>query len=69
MRSLFFFRLRGGVVIIEAVPKSPAGKILRRLLNDTKGLLVHVVSSFASYTSLSLTLFRSQYEDKIRAKL
>ena len=56
-------------MIIEAVPKSPAGKILRRLLNDTKGLLVHVVSSFASYTSLSLTLFRSQYEDKIRAKL
>lgn len=36
-------RIRGGFVIIDAVPKSPAGKILRRMLKDTKGHLVHVV--------------------------
>ncbi|GAA5908318.1 uncharacterized protein JCM6883_004345 [Sporobolomyces salmoneus] len=34
--------IRGGFVIIEQVPKSPAGKILRRLLNDTKGHHVQV---------------------------
>ncbi|KAK4703654.1 hypothetical protein P7C70_g2558, partial [Phenoliferia sp. Uapishka_3] len=34
--------IRGGFVIVEVVPKSPAGKILRRLLKDTKGHLVHV---------------------------
>jgi hypothetical protein len=28
--------------MVEAVPKSPAGKILRRLLNDTKGHHVQV---------------------------
>ena len=27
-------RLRGGVEIIDAVPKSPSGKILRRVLTD-----------------------------------
>ena len=27
-------RLRGGVEFIEAVPKSPSGKILRRLMRD-----------------------------------
>jgi acyl-coenzyme A synthetase/AMP-(fatty) acid ligase len=27
-------QLRGGVVIIEAIPKSPSGKILRRVLRD-----------------------------------
>jgi len=40
--SSFRCRIRGGFVIVEAVPKSPAGKILRRLLKDTKGHLVHV---------------------------
>jgi acyl-coenzyme A synthetase/AMP-(fatty) acid ligase len=29
-------RLRGGVVIIAQVPKSPSGKILRRFLKDMK---------------------------------
>jgi acyl-coenzyme A synthetase/AMP-(fatty) acid ligase len=27
-------RFRGGVVIIDAIPKSPSGKILRRLLRE-----------------------------------
>lgn len=27
-------RLRGGVYFIDVVPKSPSGKILRRLLRD-----------------------------------
>lgn len=27
-------RLRGGVVLVDAVPKSPAGKILRKVLRD-----------------------------------
>ncbi|GAA5870327.1 hypothetical protein JCM16303_001965 [Sporobolomyces ruberrimus] len=34
--------IRGGFVIVEAVPKSPAGKILRRMLKDTKGHHVQV---------------------------
>jgi len=34
--------IRGGFVIVPAIPKSPAGKILRRLLKDTKGNLIHV---------------------------
>jgi 4-coumarate--CoA ligase len=29
-------------MIVEAVPKSPAGKILRRMLKDTKGTLITV---------------------------
>ncbi|GAA5909877.1 acyl--CoA ligase [Sporobolomyces salmoneus] len=32
--------IRGGFVFIEAVPKSPSGKILRRLMGDVKGHLV-----------------------------
>lgn len=27
-------RLRGGVIFIDAIPKSPAGKILRKVLRD-----------------------------------
>lgn len=27
-------RLRGGVVLVDAVPRSPAGKILRKMLRD-----------------------------------
>lgn len=27
-------KLRGGVVLVEAIPKSPAGKILRKVLRD-----------------------------------
>ncbi|GAA5850032.1 hypothetical protein JCM8547_000987 [Rhodosporidiobolus lusitaniae] len=34
--------IRGGFVLSEVVPKSPAGKILRRLLKDTKGVHVSV---------------------------
>ncbi|BGP12746.1 hypothetical protein JCM10213v2_000663 [Rhodosporidiobolus nylandii] len=34
--------IRGGFVLCEVVPKSPAGKILRRLLKDTKGVEVQV---------------------------
>ncbi|GAA5922980.1 uncharacterized protein JCM15063_003488 [Sporobolomyces koalae] len=34
--------IRGGFVVVEAIPKSPAGKILRRLLKDTKGHHVQV---------------------------
>jgi acyl-coenzyme A synthetase/AMP-(fatty) acid ligase len=30
-------RLRGGVRVINAIPKSPSGKILRRLLRDEAG--------------------------------
>lgn len=58
-------------MIVEAVPKSPAGKILRRLLKDTKGHLVHVVSKlFLEVRTLS-DFFRAgfQYEEKVRAKL
>lgn len=29
-------------MLVEAVPKSPAGKILRRLLKDTKGTSITV---------------------------
>lgn len=58
-------------MIVEAVPKSPAGKILRRLLKDTKGHLVHVVSKlFLEVRTLS-DFFRAgfKYEEKVRAKL
>ncbi|BGO92933.1 hypothetical protein NBRC10512_006050 [Rhodotorula toruloides] len=34
--------IRGGFVLVDAVPKSPAGKILRRLLKDCKGHNVSV---------------------------
>ncbi|GAA5980583.1 hypothetical protein JCM10908_001696 [Rhodotorula pacifica] len=34
--------VRGNFVVVEAVPKSPAGKILRRMLKDTKGTLITV---------------------------
>ncbi|GAA5994986.1 uncharacterized protein JCM10292_004470 [Rhodotorula paludigena] len=34
--------IRGGFVLVDAVPKSPAGKILRRLLKDCKGVHVQV---------------------------
>lgn len=27
-------KLRGGVVIVESIPKSPSGKILRKVLRD-----------------------------------
>lgn len=27
-------KLRGGVVLVDAIPKSPAGKILRKILRD-----------------------------------
>ncbi|CEQ38933.1 SPOSA6832_00422, partial [Sporobolomyces salmonicolor] len=37
-----WFRVRGGFVIVDAVPKSPAGKILRRLLKDSMGHHVQV---------------------------
>jgi len=35
-------RIRGGFVLVDAVPKSPAGKILRRMLKDCKGHEVQV---------------------------
>jgi len=34
--------LRGNVVFVDAVPKSPSGKILRRLLKDVKGRDVEI---------------------------
>ncbi|GAA5976868.1 hypothetical protein JCM11641_000895 [Rhodosporidiobolus odoratus] len=34
--------IRGGFVLCETIPKSPAGKILRRLLKDAKGVEVQV---------------------------
>ncbi|CAN6610613.1 hypothetical protein TRVA0_004S02894 [Trichomonascus vanleenenianus] len=34
-------RLWGGLVVLEAIPKSPSGKILRRTLRDGKGFKVH----------------------------
>ncbi|BGP44796.1 hypothetical protein JCM10450v2_000610 [Rhodotorula kratochvilovae] len=34
--------IRGGFVLVEQVPKSPAGKILRRMLKDCKGVEVQV---------------------------
>ncbi|GAA6032797.1 hypothetical protein JCM8097_000793 [Rhodosporidiobolus ruineniae] len=34
--------IRGGFVICESIPKSPAGKILRRMLKDTKGAELQV---------------------------
>lgn len=35
-------RIRGGFILTDIVPKSPAGKILRRMLKDTKGTEVQV---------------------------
>lgn len=37
---LTLLRLQGNVVFVQQVPKSPSGKILRRLLKDTKGVEV-----------------------------
>ncbi|GAA6001899.1 hypothetical protein JCM10207_002369 [Rhodosporidiobolus poonsookiae] len=34
--------IRGGFILCETIPKSPAGKILRRLLKETKGTEVQV---------------------------
>jgi 4-coumarate--CoA ligase len=31
-------RLRGGVQVVDAIPKSPSGKILRRLVRDKVGV-------------------------------
>lgn len=36
--ALMTCRLRGNIVFVPQIPKSPAGKILRRLLKDTKGV-------------------------------
>jgi 4-coumarate--CoA ligase len=30
-------RLRGGIQVIDAIPKNPSGKILRRLLRERSG--------------------------------
>lgn len=35
-----YVRLRGNVVFVRQIPKSPAGKILKRLLKDTEGVEV-----------------------------
>lgn len=40
--SLLHNRIRGNFVIVDQIPKSPSGKILRRLLKDTKGNFVKV---------------------------
>lgn len=34
--------IKGGFVLVEAIPKSPSGKILRRTLKDTNGIEVQV---------------------------
>lgn len=34
------YRLVGGLVFVQQIPKAPTGKILRRLLKDTKGVEV-----------------------------
>ncbi|KAH8927265.1 acetyl-CoA synthetase-like protein [Atractiella rhizophila] len=39
-RTVHYKWPRGGLVFVEAIPKSPSGKILRRLLKDTKGVEV-----------------------------
>lgn len=33
-RAASYKKLRGGVVFVEAIPKSPAGKILRKVLRE-----------------------------------
>lgn len=33
-RLVYYKRLDGGVVFVDAIPKSPSGKILKRLLRD-----------------------------------
>lgn len=34
------YRLVGGLVFVQQIPKAPTGKILRRLLKDAKGIEV-----------------------------
>lgn len=47
--------IRGGFVLVDAVPKNPSGKILRRMLKDVKGTVVHAVRRlpFAYVRSMS----------------
>lgn len=42
LTALCAHRIRGGFVLVDAVPVSPAGKILRRSLKDIKGVHVEV---------------------------
>ncbi len=41
-KSISYKWIRGGFVIVPAIPKSPSGKILRRTLKDTPGHFVQV---------------------------
>ena len=43
--------LKGNVVFVEQIPKSPSGKILRRLLKDCKGLEVTLYPEGVSHVS------------------
>jgi acyl-coenzyme A synthetase/AMP-(fatty) acid ligase len=33
---VYYKQLKGGVDFVDSIPKSPSGKILRRLLRDSK---------------------------------